>query len=338
MEVANFLSDVALNYDKKEEDLNPDKPLLDSVNSVRGADINSLMCGVCDNQFENVIFYTIENVINHPLCNVSVKADIVYNLAYLNQLNINRSFAIFLRLINSCDEKILAYSLNAAQYFNNVFHVEMSDYFDLVLSHPDIHKDAFVFVNSWLNDSINDRAIYERFVSKGGTKAKICALKCAEARLVQNNIINEKALSILHEFINENDKDIIRDYAGIILRKFKERNFLELLSFLKKYASSKACSIEPKYFLQYLIKCCKNYPSECLELLSRMDFSIPPDIRYRGYYSKEPVQLVLGIYSKVVSSVLKDKTQINKCLDVFDSLLKNPHLRSNANQAIEMVL
>ncbi len=165
----------------------------------------------------------------------------------------------------------------------------------------------------------------------------MCALHVAEEFLINEDdtTINEDALSILYELIGEKDKDIATKYACIVLRKFKANNFEVFFNFLQKYSKSQLCRMHPNYFLEYLLKCSKDYPKECMELLENMNFASIPNIQKSSYYDKEPVQLILGIYSKLVSKVNKDQSLVNKALDIFDSMLRHEHLRSSANQAIE---
>ena len=212
----------------------------------------------------------------------------------------------------------------------------MCPYFEKLIQIPEIHKECFVMVISWLNDWIENRELYDKFVSTG-KNAKLCALKVAEEYLFHKHKLDEKAISILFQFLEEKEKDFSGKYSGIILRKFKENYFLELFSFMNAYSQSNLCKAEPHYFLLFLIKCSKNHPEECLQLLSNMDFGTTPNIQ-REYYDKEPIQLVLAIYSKLVSENKKDKEKIRITLDVFDSMLRHRHLRNNANNAIELIL
>lgn len=337
-EIVAFLSNVVLNYTVLEKEYNSDKPLLDSINSVRGSAVHYLMDGYYDNNFEEIIFSTIEKVIENPLCNNSVKVDIINRIAILNYLNLERAFNIFNKLTNTDNIDLLKHSLNSAQYYNNKFHQQMYPYFHKVMSIKEIHKDCYVIVSSWLNDWIDDKGLYDDFVARSD-EAKLCALKVAEKYLFQDEKLNLKAISILFQFLDKKGEDFASKYSGIILRKFKNDHFLEVFHFLEVYSQSLLCKEEPRYFFDLLIECSKNYPIECLKLLSKMDFGIsPPKVQKRGYYDKEPIQLVLAIYSKLVSENKKDKTQINIALDIFDNMLKHRFLRNNANKAIELIL
>jgi hypothetical protein len=337
-EIVAFLSNMALNYNVFEKEYNSDKPLLNSINSIRGSAVHYLMDANYENDFEEVIFTTIEKVIENPLCNNSVKVDIINRIAILNYLNLERAFNIFNKLTNTDNVDLLKHSLNSAQYYNNKFHREMFPYFEKVMSIKEVHKDCFVIVSSWLNDWIDDKGLYDEFIMISD-EAKLCALKVAENYLFQNEKLNAKAISILFQFLDETGEDFASKYSGIILRKFKKDHFMKLFNFLEVYSQSLLCKKEPRYFFDFLIECSKSYPIECLLLLSKMDFSIsPPIVQKRGYYDKEPIQLVLAIYSKLISENKKDKKQIKIALDIFDNMLKHRFLRNNANNAIELIL
>lgn len=92
---------------------------------------------------------------------------------------------------------------------------------------------------------------------------------------------------------------------------------------------------DPRYFLQYLLKCTKNYPVECLEILKRMDFSRATNIQMRGHYDSEPVQLILSIYSSLNNNFKGNSKQIEQALTIFDNMLMFGHLRISSNKAIE---
>ena len=170
-----------------------------------------------------------------------------------------------------------------------------------------------------------------------GEPTKLCAIDVAEEFLItkDKSAINLKALSILSEFLSETDKEFAGEYSCVILRKFSPENFPDLLPFLNEYSKTILCRKDPRYFIQYLSKCSKNHPEDCLKLLQNIDFRDSPDVQDSGYYDKEPIQLVLGIYSKLVSEINKNEKLINKSLNIFDDMLKHRHLRNNANQAIE---
>lgn len=340
LDIVNYLQNIVLNYPNKEKEHSPKHSLHDAINSIRGSALHILMFCYYDKDYEEIIFSTIEIVIKNPLCNDSLKVMILHQIGYLNYLNIEGAFKIFVELTNTNNLEILKSSINTAQYFNNKYHDVMDYYFEVLFNTPELYKQSYVLVSSWLLGLDYDKKLYQRFINTDSKDAKLCAIHVAEEFLIDedNTTVNTDALSILYELINEKDKDIANEYANIILRKFKPINFTNFFDFLKEYSKSQLCRIDPSYFLQYLLKCSKEYPQECMELLGNMDFANIPNIQESGYYDKEPVQLILGIYSKLVSEINKDRNLINKALDIFDGMLRHVHLRSSANQAIETII
>lgn len=339
LDIINFLKNKIFNYPNSENEYDSTKFLFDDINSIRRSALHTIMSCNNNKNFEEIVFSTVEKFIQNPLCNDTLKILILNNLGYLNYLDIERAFKIFVEITQADDINILKSSLNIAQYFNNKYHDDMNYYFDILLNTPELYKQCYIMVSSWLLGLDHDKKLYKKFITYG-KNAKLCAIIVAEKFLInqEDATINKNALSILYDLINEEDKDLAGQYACIFLRKFKCSHFVSLFDFLKEYSKSKLCRLDPKYFLDYLLNCSKYYPKDCMELLENMDFRTIPNIQECGYYDKEPVQLILGIYSKLVSEINKDKYLINKALNIFDSMLKHVHLRNSANKAIETII
>jgi hypothetical protein len=294
-------------------------------------------------EYEQYIFQGVEEALAENIS--STNETIIRNLAMLNHLDIDRAFLIFKKITNTDDYSILKSSLWSAHYFNNQFHSDMDFYFERIIGNEKLHKDASIIVLSWLNENINDKNWYDQFVISS-FEAKICALKTAEKNLfTELGKIDEKPMLVLFQFLNENDienesrESFASAYSGIVLRQFNdEKLFPSIHSFLIEYSKSSHCFQEPGYLLSYLTKCSKEYPIECLSLLKNIDFANAPSIANRGYYRREPIQLILAIYSVFSKKPHINKANLKETLDLFDSLLKHPHLREDANIAIEEVL
>lgn len=228
--------------------------------------------------------------------------------------------------------------LYGPQYFNNKFHYEMIPYFEDLISYKELHKNGQVIILSWLNDKINDKELFEKFI-KSSKEAKLCALAVAEENLIsKKKEIDIKSLHIINRFLNQKDKEFSNAYSGLILRKVNNSNFIKFYPFLNKYSKTSLCLDEPRYFLNLLISCAKDFPKECLTLVENINFNKSPNIQDIGYYREEPVQLILAIYSKLNMDSKNNKKYIKKSLDIFDSMLTHNHLRTSANNAIELTV
>ncbi|WP_276835241.1 ATP-binding protein [Chryseobacterium cucumeris] len=335
-EIVEYLSNRATSDTYIEKVKNKQYPLIDSTNSIIGSAIDCLMLLYRYKEYEEIIFNTIEQVLKNKKCNDYIRITIMYQIANLNHLNIDRAFKIFNDLLSSKSIDILKASLTPAHYFNNKFHNKMEEYFLSILNCDEIRKDSYIIVNSYLLKKKFGLKYYKQFAYLN-TDTKLCTLKVAEKNLFHKyRHVHETSLSILYEFLNEYEQNIATEYSAIILRKFKPENFDELLDFMKAYSKSVVCRNAPAYFIDHLLNNLKSYPQECLELLENINFNEKSDYQY-VFHNKGPVQVVLGIYSKLITKSLKNKSLITRCMNLFDNMLKHPNFRNNANSAIELL-
>lgn len=333
-EIITFLNTNGLNHPHPEKPMNEGDSSFDSVNTVRGAAIHRIIQCYEHTEFKEIIFETAEKAVSDK--QASVRVAVMQELGYLNYLDLDRSFRIFMKLTRRNDIEVLKNSFRTSQYFDVKFHQEMYPYFEKIINNKELHKDGNVIVLSWLNDKISDKRLYKKFIKSSG-EAKLCALNIAEANLFNNNKTTaKKSFEILTQFLEKDNEDFASAYSGIILRKFKHHNFEESYWFLLKYSKSKLCMAQPSYFLQLLITCAKDHPLKCLNLIQNLNYGKVPNIQRKGYYDKEPIQLILAIYSKLNMNLKENRKHVKKALDIFDSMLKHNHLRVSVNQAIEL--
>ena len=106
---------------------------------------------------------------------------------------------------------------------------------------------------------------------------------------------------------------------------------------LKKYARSNVARKEPHYYFEYLLKCAKKYPVECLELLQHVNTCDKLDISQADYYEDEPVKVLIGIYNSLSSLETKNPKYLDKTITLFDKMLKSQKLRGAVNKVIDKV-
>lgn len=335
-EIIEFLSDSALNHPHPNKSLNENYPYFDGSNSVRGSAMIKLIECCKHKEFENIIFQTVEKGILDS--QISIRVSIVTNLPYLIKLNSKRSFNIFMKLVNTDDLDLLKNSFRTAKYFNSEFHFKMKSYFNKIIEYKELHKYGEIIVLSWLNEALNNKKLYKKFV-KSSDEAKLCAIKVAEAYIFnKSKSVSDKSFSIINDFLKMKSEEFSSAYSGMILRKFQQQNFKIGYPFLLNYSKSYSCRSEPRYFLKFLLTSVKDYPVECLKLVQNINFEKTPNIQKSGYYNKEPVQVILAIYSKLNMDLHTNRKHIKKSLDVFDSMLKINHLSVSANNAIELTI
>lgn len=336
-EIVDYWVEIAKSKNFTNDILNPKDPLKDFINTSRGAATYNLMHLYNYKQYEESIFTTIELLV-HPENESSntILCGIMSNLAYLNHLNVKRSFNIFKKLILLKNPLINKHSNNTAQYFNRSFHKEMGFYFNEMLKHEELLNHSYFFVTSWMWNDINDYKLYSKFIKKGVNALK-CSLTVAEDFLIQDNTIHEKALTIIKDSLAR-EEDISHELSGLVLRKFKPAHFEGLYDFIKLYIVSTHFKKDPRYLFMYLIECVSLYPLKCLELANEM--SIPEDVDQskKAYLRDEPLTLILAIYSKLRTETFKFRNEQIIALDVFDRMLSIPSIRGKALEAMDNVL
>lgn len=317
---------------------NPDYPLNDFINTVRGAACHKLFMLTDYAEYEEQVFAIIEYLVD-PVNNSSntILCGIMANLGYLNRWNIERSFGIFKDLVKYHQKIILKHSINTGQYFNNSYHGQMQFYFDELMKYPDLYKECYVFVNSWLLESINDYSMYDNFLFLG-EDAVNCALTVAEEFLICENEVNLRALEIIQRCLAFKYESLSHQFSSIVLRKFKPKDFNILKSFITSYINTHHFSQDPRYLLLYLTECTGQYPLDCLEIINEVIIPENVDISKRGYLGDEPLVLILAIYSKLQQGSLRYMKERKVALDTFDRMLELPAIRSKAINALENVL
>jgi len=337
-EVVEFWVRVARWEPHKNDILNPGQEINDFINTPRGMAIDNLMYLGEFPEYCDVVFETIEYIIRPgQVPTKTLSCGIMTNLGYVNRLDNDRAFEIFKTLVNYNDVDILKHSTNTAQYYNNCFHDRMGFYFKLMLEYPELHENCYFFVTSWIFERIDDYQLYHDFMQVGGDALK-CAMTVAENFLIGENGIDNRSIQVLERCLAQNSKDLSHEFAGLVLRKFKQSQFLELYNFIKKYVMSPHFAKDPRYLIEYLTECASKYPCECLELLGMMNFSFKVDLCETAYMGDEPLVLILAIYSKLRNQKFRYFKEQKKALDQFDKMLKIPSIRTKAIEALENVL
>jgi hypothetical protein len=337
-EVVEFWVRVAKWEPHKNDRLNPGQEISDFINTPRGIAVDNLMYLGEFPEYNNVVFETIEYIIRPgQVPTKTLSCGIMTNLAYLNRLDNDRAYEIFKALVNFNDVDILKHSINAAQYYNNTRHDQMGFYFKLMLKYPELYKNSYFFVTSWIFDRIDDYPLYNEFMQLGGDALK-CGMTVAEKLLVGENGVDSRSIQVLEQCLDQSRVDLSHEFSGLVLREFKQNHFLELYSFIKKYAVSSHFAKDPRYLFEYLTECASKYPCECLELLTLMNLPFEVDLRETAYLGDEPLILILAIYSKLRNLKFKYVKEQNKALDEFDRMLKMPSVRVKALEALENVL
>lgn len=335
--IFDYLCNLVKYHKNPSKEYNPDNPRLDSFQTVRAVALSRVIQCYENKTLGEEIFEVVEFATEDK--QPSVKVAILSNVAFLNHLDKERSFSIFKRIVEDCEVKVMAHSFWSADYFKNIYFSEMHSYFLRIINNKELHKDGVVIIaKSWVSPKKLEGSFeLLELAAKQGDDAIGAILRVAEGNLFDESGLNPKCLSLLFRFLGIKSKEISSFYSGLILRKFKPNNFQLFYPFLQAYVKSSHAEEEPRYFFDYLTRCASSFPLECLELMQKTVHFNNTDIQRRGFFDKEPVNVVLSIYSSLNRDFKKNRKPLNQTLDLFDDMLQNDSLRNQANFAIDSI-
>lgn len=334
-QIIEYLSDLALNHEHPTKPMNPDNPRFDSINSVRGSALDKLISCYYNKDFNDKIFEVVEQAMYDK--QISVRVSILSKLAFLNHLDLERSFLIFNKMTDTDEIGLLKSSFWSADFYKNKYFERMQLFFEKIIKHEELHeKGVIIIVKAWVNGK-DIKGSYELLKKAivASEKARCAIIHTAEHNLIkEDGKINKKCYDLLTDLLKYDGDKLASSYSGLVLRKFKPNTFNIAYPFLKKYVKSSHAKIEPRYLFNYLNNCSDNNAIECLELMKDAMYVDERNMQNKGYFDKEPVQVILSIYSALNKNYEQNKMQLKETLDLFDILLQNDRMRGFATDAI----
>ncbi|KAA9331174.1 NACHT domain-containing protein [Adhaeribacter soli] len=309
--------------------------LMDGANNVRGSATGNISKVYFNPAFENLVFEALHQIAEDP--NLSVRVAIMPQLAWLMHLNEQKTLEIFLKLVSTNEPEIMKHSIWSVQYLLNNNFDKLNDYFQRAIKMESIQGTmAAVLGGAWLKEKEGSYQLLNSLL-KISDEAKAKLVDMAVKNLGdKKESIREKCRQIFLKYLNSTDEKVIQEYSSAFLDLTPEM-FLEVYPLLQKYAQSNVAKKEPHYYFEYLLKCAKKHPVECLELLQHVISYDKPDISQAGYYDDEPVKVLIGIYNSLSSLETKNPTHLNKTIALFDKMLKTQKFRGAANKVIDQV-
>jgi len=255
----------------------------------------------------------------------------------LINLNEQKTLEIFLKLVSTNEPEIMKYSIWSVQYLLNNNFDQLTDYFKRAIKMESIHGTIAVVLGvAWLKEKEGSYQLLNSLL-KVSDEAKAKLVDMAGKNLGdKKESVRAKCRQIFLRFLHSPDEKVIQEYSSAFLDLTPEM-FLEVFPLLQKYARSNVARKEPHQYFEYLLKCAKKNPVECLELLQHVNTYDKPDISQTGSYDDEPVKVLIGIYNSLTSLDIKNPKHLNKTIALFDKMLKTQKFRGAANKVIDQV-
>jgi hypothetical protein len=334
-DVLEYLIEIAKNHPHPEGNTILNDALNDGANNVRGSAAGRISEVYFNPAFENIVFEALNQIAEDP--NLSVRVAIMPRLAMLMYLNEQRTLEVFLKLVSSNEPEIMKHSIWSVQYLINNNFDKLNDYFQRAIKMESIHGTIAVVLGvAWLNEKEGSCQLLNSLL-KVSDEAKAKLVDLAVKNLGdKKESVRAKCRQTFLRFLHSTDEKVIQEYSTAFFDLTPEM-FLAVYPLLQKYARSNVARKEPHFYFEYLLKCAKKYPVECLELLQHVNTYDKPDISQAGYYDDEPVKVLIGIYNSLSSLETKNPKNLNKTIALFDKMLKTKKLRGAANNVIDQV-
>jgi len=334
-DVLEYLIEIAKNHPDPEGNTILNDVLMDGANNVRGSAAGNISRVYFNPAFEMLVFDALHQIVEDP--NLSVRVAIMPHLAMLMHLNEQKTLKVFLKLVSSNEPEIMKHSIWSVQYLLNNNFDKLTDYFQRAIKMEPIHGEIAVVLGvAWLKEKEGSYKLLNSLL-KISDEAKAKLVDMAVKNLGdKNESIQAKCRQIFLRFLHSTDEKVIKEYSSAFFDLTPEM-FLEVYPLLKKYARSNVARKEPHNYFEYLLKCAKKHPVECLELLQHVNTYDKPDISQAGFYDDEPVKVLIGIYNSLSSLETKNLKHLNKPIALFDKMLKTQKFRGAANKVIDQV-
>jgi hypothetical protein len=146
--------------------------------------------------------------------------------------------------------------------------------------------------------------------------------------------IRNKCFTLYKRFLNSNSKEVIHAYSISFLRLEPER-FLDYFNLINIFSTSNIAKRDPHYYYDYLLKCAKNYPEHCIDLISHYKKYDKPNQGIGPYYEgNEPMKILISSYNVLYEHSFIKKDYLNKTLLLFDEMLQDSFFRTSAEQVL----
>jgi hypothetical protein len=335
-EVFEFLYQKSVSYPEPQKPLNPDAPGFDSLNTVRGAAVHALMLCLYNEAYIDRIFDALEQIEGNASQSVRISA--LSRLAYLIRYDQKRTVSIFCRLVKSGDQSdVFLAGIHTAQYLARTEFAAVLAFLNGALKHKSCQRNASIILGvAWLTGKEEAwQALLQAWKEYPVSKASMIDVAMANYKNPAK-VISNKSRELFYRFLSDTADEVLHEYATAFL-KSTPHDFISLLPLFKKYSRSVVARKRPGYFFEYLLKCCREFPKECIDLLNTSAGYEVVDMTKAGYYDPDlPIKVLVGAYNSLNTTQHSDKRYLKKGLNLFDRLLQHPSFRNAAEKVMEL--
>ncbi|MDR2920798.1 MAG: AAA family ATPase [Tannerella sp.] len=333
-DIIDFLTELVVNYE--DEKMLNDDPLQDGINRTRGAASLKLVQCYKFPEYKEDIFSALEKMATHAA--VNTRAAALYQLAYLNHLDIDRNRNLFLTLMSDYHPLLLKGPLHNLHPLVYLIHQDFSkliDFFANAIAIEQSHEMvSHILFIAWLNDYEKSKELLDKVLEKSDI-ARRTVVKAAFESIEHGSKCEDKCWDMLHHFLDEDNEELGKVYEHGFLRIDEIEYSKNLEDFLDKYAHSSIGKYRGYYFYTLLLNLSKDIPQKCIEWALQFEEHEMPDIQER-MLQNEPLQVVIHSYN-AIREYDKNNPALEMAMNAFDRMLAVPEYRGSANDVLQKI-
>lgn len=345
--VVDFTINEALNGETPEHWKDKELNEVTAINGLVSAAINSskgkaaeCLCFINDKNYEDLIFYTLEQLLNKECAQIS--AVIYFRYAYLMRLNDERAFKLFVKYLSK--EKniiVITSAIWSLQYLSNHDFDRLLTIFEKLIDATNLGEDesrgvSTILFISWLKGNINAKKLYIDFLNRN-QKRHFWAIHDAFEHFYLFNDSPQKCLEILFFLLKTAKLDQNSKQLNFQLFKLEEIKFQDIKSLINAYIESKAIKMSED-LIKYLTVSCKDEPFECVDLFSkaiRKRKKLHKDDHFRN--DDHATQFIIAGFSSIKENDRQSREYRKKLLKSFDKVLADFRFRTKAEQILDTI-
>jgi hypothetical protein len=295
------------------------------------------------NKYGKLVFETVEEVLKNA--NEDILSSILYELAYLNQYDIEKSFSLFFSIVEKASDELFIYSFNPVQYFVHHDFSRLDTYFIRAKKITDetFRKNVSAMLYfAWLRNYPNAEFLLFDYIDNDTKCISEVISRAITNFYFEEDMQGKKAKFILNKYISYDDEHISHQYDCCFLH-CDEANvkFEDLYLFIRRYIASNSFNSNKYYVLDYLLDNSAKYPDECFLIFKNMKFDKlrkEPETEYSPHVREKQMQLLMGFYTIYNQKNNKYNSKNLKYINgIFDKLFENIHYKSNIDKALDLI-
>ncbi|MBS1586027.1 MAG: ATP-binding protein [Bacteroidetes bacterium] len=328
-EVIDFLINAAINNSDPESDKPGDDGLQRGINTVRGAAVYRLVRINFYPAFATKIFNCLNQVCTDST--ITVRTSLISQLAYMMNLDKERTLEIFQKLTANYDFQIYKHSIWSATYLSNYSFERLQEYYLKAIAHSEFYEDLTQpLVFAFLNRKKNSYKLLKRISKDPTVKAKI--VDAAAHNLIdENNSVDKRAARLFCQYLNLDSKEIGHVYSVAFIH-LEPKDFEALYPLIYKFSRSKNGKTNLSYYYDYLLKCVNKNALLVLKLMENISEHEHSELSL----DDDSVRIVIALYN-VLSRNSHNTKNVEQALALFDQVLYTPQFRKFASKIIEEV-